>query len=164
MVLYPDSHRHCLWSVTTGVLGSMSSTGSSAHPAVQRLFFLPVRAADPPSSCGPGYHTFPLNTSVKRSLWPLKPETSASAPATNIHYLMTLLSPSANTEPVCLWRAPCADADVSLHCAFSPCSHPSTSGSGSKDQLTKQLSEKSFSAGWLRAADSCFLSSLTVRR
>ncbi len=58
---------------------------------------------------------------------------------------MTLLSARGNTEAVCL----CADADVSLHCALSPRSHPSTSGLGSKDHLTKQLLEKSFSpAEW----------------
>lgn len=39
--------------------------------------------------CGPVLHAFPFSASVKRSLWPLKPETSVSALATDIHYLMT---------------------------------------------------------------------------
>lgn len=64
-----------------------------------------VPALSPPlSPRGPGCHTFPLNTSVMCSLRPLKPETSASALATMIHYLVTPLSPKGNTEAVCLAR------------------------------------------------------------
>lgn len=94
----------------------------------------------PLSSCRFSLHTFPLNTWVKRSLWPLKPETSASA-LTIIHYLVTAPSPRGNTEVVCLLSAMCT-ADV---CPFPRCFPPSTSGLGSKDRLTNQLSGESFS-------------------
>lgn len=147
IALYPKTHRHCLWSVTTGVLGSIGST----HPVVQRLLFLPLSAAVKSTLRPPvGSATTPfLSTPQSSTLCGhsnLRPKLPLSS---NIYYLMTLLSPRGNTEPVCLWRAPCADADVSLHCSFSLCSHPSTLGLGSNDQLTKQLSEESFSpADW----------------
>lgn len=49
-----------------------------------------VLAAGTSTFCGPVLHAFPFSTSIKRSLWPLKPETSVSGLATDIHYLMTL--------------------------------------------------------------------------
>lgn len=122
-----------------GVLVSIGST----HPVVQRLLFPPLSKAVKSPLCPPaglGHLNAPLNTSVKRSLWPLKPETSASALAMNIHYLMTLLSPRGNTEPVCP-----SQTVMCPYTAFSPCSHPSTLGLGSKEKLTNQLSEESSS-------------------
>lgn len=58
---------------------------------------------------------------------------------------MTPLSPWEETLNPFVCRE--LRADLSLDCAFSP--RPSTLGLGSKDQLTKQLSEESFSlADW----------------
>lgn len=149
----------CTPNTQTSPLTSGHSFSQSKAPLIHRSCSFFASAAAVASTLvlvwvWPPHHG--LSTPPSGALWPLEPETSASAPAPSVHDLVTRASPRGNTDPVCVLGAPCADADVSLHCAFSLRSHPLHLGIiGGKNQLTKQLSEESFSP-----ADSCFLSLL----
>lgn len=150
-------HPDCLWTVNPGALALSGSAPLVALPLV--LSSLQHSSSTYPwSSCGPDHHAFPLNTSVKRSLWPLKPETSASALATNIHYLMTPLFPWEETLNPFVLREHRAD----VSCDYPPL--PFLHFRIRQQRPVNQAAVRGeFLSRWLKAADSCFLS-LLLRR
>lgn len=137
------THRHCLWSENTGVQHSIGST----HPVVQRLLFPPLSTAVKSALCPPvGSAATPFLST---------PQSSTLCGHSNLRPRLPLLLRTSTISWHCslrketLKRLSVESFMCRRWCVLTLRSHPSSLGLGSKDQLTNQLSEKSFSsADW----------------